>query len=366
MRLSLSSSPLLLFAARAQAFRTAGFRPARGQGWSVLWGRPGDVLAEETLRALGPFQRVNHFPGTWEMGRKDRLYRSIAAARRAKGGSAFDIVPRFFLLPTDEGAFRTELAHNPGHTYIAKPVASSRGRGVRVLPDAAAALAAGRLAGECVVQRYIEDPLLIDGFKFDLRLYVAVTSLDPLRVYVHEQGLARFASRQYSSSAASYCQRRRHLTNCAVNRCCPGRRQSGPKPPQGADQGAGGAGDCSSSSDEEEEGPGGSGSSGGAASKWSLARLRRRLEADGASWGAVWEQVCDLAAKALIAAEPRLGVCARAASHHRGSFFELFGMDVLLDARLRAWLLEFNTTPSLRVESRVDARVKGAVVADLL
>jgi hypothetical protein len=46
-----------------QAFRRAGFKPTKGCAWSVMWGRPADVLADGVLRELGPFQRINHFPG---------------------------------------------------------------------------------------------------------------------------------------------------------------------------------------------------------------------------------------------------------------------------------------------------------------
>jgi hypothetical protein len=67
------------------------------------------------------------------------------------------------------------------------------------------------------VSRYVTNPLLINGHKFDLRIYVLVTCFDPLRVYVFKEGLARFASEPYTS-ANSKSNKFVHLTNYSVNK----------------------------------------------------------------------------------------------------------------------------------------------------
>jgi len=44
------------------------------------------------------------------------------------------------------------------------------------------------------VSEYIGNPHLIKGLKYDLRIYVVVTSYDPLKIYVYNEGLCRFAT----------------------------------------------------------------------------------------------------------------------------------------------------------------------------
>ena len=68
-----------------------------------------------------------------------------------------------------------------------------------------------------VISRYIDNPLILYGHKFDLRLYVLVTCFDPLRVYIYREGLVRFASERYTASDNTE-NMFSHLTNYSINK----------------------------------------------------------------------------------------------------------------------------------------------------
>ena len=70
-----------------------------------------------------------------------------------------------------------------------------------------------------IAQTYIDNPLLIDGLKFDLRLYVLLYGVNPLRIYLFEEGLARFATTPYTSAKDSDITNMfMHLTNYSINK----------------------------------------------------------------------------------------------------------------------------------------------------
>ncbi len=69
-----------------------------------------------------------------------------------------------------------------------------------------------------VVSEYVYNPLLVNGLKFDMRIYVGITCYNPLRIYIFENGLARFATSDYSFDPSSKENLLAHLTNYSLNK----------------------------------------------------------------------------------------------------------------------------------------------------
>jgi len=106
------------------------------------------------------------------------------------------------------------LAENEKTLYILKPVAASCGRGIKLVDSKQpVSNKEGILAS-----RYIMNPHLINGLKYDLRVYVLVTSFCPLKVYIYNDGLVRFATEPYNLDLKNINQKFIHLTNFSINK----------------------------------------------------------------------------------------------------------------------------------------------------
>ena len=105
-------------------------------------------------------------------------------------------------------------AEGEANVWIMKPVGLSRGRGISMLNDIS-----GVSYGEAmVIQRYVNRPLLLDGYKFDLRLYVLVTSFAPLEAFLYSEGFGRFSTQLYSLDPSRLHDRFVHLTNASIQK----------------------------------------------------------------------------------------------------------------------------------------------------
>ena len=108
--------------------------------------------------------------------------------REKHGHLGWSFMEDTFILPAEEKLLKEEMEENPNDFWIVKPPDMSCGQGIQIINDVRNV---PKTKVPLCVQRYIMEPLLIDGLKFDLRVYVLVTSIHPLRIYLYDEGLTR-------------------------------------------------------------------------------------------------------------------------------------------------------------------------------
>ena len=91
----------------------------------------------------------------------------------------YDFFPKTFNLPSDMAALINDItARGKKQIYILKPDAGCQGRGIRLIQGKEESLqkAVKEMDPNIVAQHYLPKPLLINGYKFDLRIYALVSS----------------------------------------------------------------------------------------------------------------------------------------------------------------------------------------------
>ncbi|KAF1750239.1 hypothetical protein GCK72_016786 [Caenorhabditis remanei] len=309
---------------------------------NVIW--MGAPVKSVKMRELMPWQRLNQFPRSTELTKKDRLYENIERSKSIFG-DAYDFIPEFYVTPREnskmEKAFKRvtkEILASGGQLcfpgeFIVKPTNSRQGKGIFFANSMSDIPAEGPL----LVSRYLKDPYLVNNHKFDLRIYVAVTSFYPLVAYVYSEGLARLASKPYDTSASSTDSNEFvHLTNYSINK--------------------------NSTSFVRNE----SMSSEDLGHKWTLGALLRYVENEGKDAKLLMLRIEDLIVKSLLSIQNSVATVSRTTLKFACTNFELFGFDVLVDQCLKPWLLEVNLSPSLACDAPLDSLLKTRLIADLL
>lgn len=291
--------------------------------WNLYWRNSPFRMTDH--HSIKPWQRLNHYPEAVRITRKDYLARHLKRMKGAYGSALYEFSPVAFIMPNDYVKFvaeyskeRQSVGRRPSY-WICKPVDLSRGRGILIFQDIK------DLVYDCtvIVQKYISNPLLISGYKLDLRLYVCVTSFCPLTIYIYEEGLVRFATEKFDlSSLDNVCA---HLTNTSINK-------------------------CGASYKKYKEGI-------GCGCKWTFSKFRSYLRIFGVDDMLLWQKINNIVILTLLAVTP-LPVASNC--------FELFGFDILIDDKFKPWLLEVNYNPALCLDCSIDDTVKRKLLHDIV
>jgi tubulin polyglutamylase TTLL5 len=87
-------------------------------------------IKSQVYQALTRYQKVNHFPKSTEITRKDCMYRLLARMREFHGAKHYGFVPLTFILPNELAELQEAMAVDPQKQWIVKPASSSQGKGI--------------------------------------------------------------------------------------------------------------------------------------------------------------------------------------------------------------------------------------------
>ncbi|RNF25844.1 putative tubulin-tyrsoine ligase-like protein [Trypanosoma conorhini] len=338
VNLYLCKYSLLRIIAEEQGFRTQETEEELEKNqFNLVWSDT--VLPLTRLVRLANWQRTNHFPSMYLLCRKGHLGVTLGKMRRVLP-SHFLFYPRTWSLRSERHQFvRFMMAlrsRKVSRFFILKPNSGCQGRGIIISRDP---LAAVEDAENYIVQSYVARPLLLEGRKFDLRVYVLLTSIRAPSIFMFNDGLVRLCAELYEKpndgNARNACQ---HLTNYAVNKHSPEYVFN----------------------DNAEHGHLGN--------KRNFKFLNEWLEAAGQCPEEFWSSVAHVICKTILVAQPQI------ASVYNSCFprpndgyncFELLGFDILIDYKMKPWLLEVNHTPSLATDTPLDYDIKHALVREV-
>jgi len=296
--------------------------------WTLYW--TDFSVALERVMEMKKYQKINHFPGMNEICRKDMLARNLNRMQKMFP-KEYNVFPKTWCLPADYGDFQAYTRQKKNKTYILKPGSGCQGKGIWVTKNPKEV----KPHEHMICQVYVNRPFLIDGFKFDLRIYTLVTSCDPLRIFLFKDGLARFATNKYCEPTHNNTDNvYMHLTNYAINK-------------------------HSSDFVRDDE----------AGSKRRISTINKFLNEKGYDVDKLWGDIDDVIIKTLISAHSVLKHNYRTCfpNHVKGSAcFEILGIDILIDRKLKPTILEVNHSPSFGTDAQLDREIKGTLIYDTL
>ncbi|XP_063368141.1 tubulin polyglutamylase ttll6-like [Cydia amplana] len=294
--------------------------------WNFYW--TDMSVSVERAKEMKRFQRINHFPGMLEICRKDLLARNLNRMQKIYP-KEYNFFPKTWCLPADFGEALTYSKARKNKTFIIKPECGSQGRGIYLTKS----LKDIKPTDKLICQVYLAKPYLVDGYKFDIRVYTLITSCDPLRVFVYNEGLVRFATSRYADPNVNNTTNVfMHLTNYALNK-------------------------HSRTYVYDSE----------AGSKRKISTLNKILLSQGVDLDALWHSIDQVIVKTVISAWPILKHSYHACfpSHDMvHACFEILGFDILLDHKLHPYILEVNHSPSFHTDTQLDREVKEGLLTD--
>lgn len=293
--------------------------------WDLLW-YTNQEPPSELYKNISSQRRINHIPGINVLTNKWELYSNLrhhwpTVGLDEKTDHTHRYFPESWKLPEDKDKVRQRLQNQPGKLLILKLINSANGLGMKLLqreeelPD----------NGHWLVQEYLEDPHLINGRKYILQVFLLITNSELLSVYLYQDGVADLAVLPYSKDPGQWNNTGIHIATTIL---------------QSQQDGFDLAKHC-----------------------LTLKQWREHV-AKNADVDHVWKEIKIILRETLFAVAEPLRETTSNLLEHPEQCFELLAVDIMLDSKLKPWLIECNRSAGM--QSKYSGELKPALLKDAL
>ena len=263
---------------------------------------------------------------------KDSLYFNYLKMKK-EFNEEFNFMPETYYYPDDKYIIKKKFWNytlNLDDLWFVKPAHKWGGRGISILKTLRQIK-----QDKYLLNKYITNLDLINQKKYDLRLYVLVTGLKPLRIYLNKEGLIRIASKPFSLNNKTITDKYVHLTNTGIN--------SGSK-------------DFIIPNNTNNEN----------ANIWNLQTYENYLNKINVDYNKLKNKIKDIIIKSMISVYKNLTIELDNYDQNDINFYDVLGYDIIITNKYDPILLEINSGPSTFIHNELDKPIKTNLIVDTL
>ena len=301
--------------------------------WVIL-GKYDNITGVNLAKNKHQFIGIFPFDNTFKDG-LNRFYNK----QKAKFPEDYNYIPETYLYPDQKEEIYKKFKnyhYDPNDVWLLKPARGLMALGIQLVDNYDTIKNYKR--HKYLVSRYVKDPLLINNKKFDMRAYILVTGMNPLRIYFYRDGYIKIAVKDFTFNHKFIKDGCVHITTSDTNQEC----YDGKEYKYDTD-----IYDAKSHF-------------------WSYMHFERYCAKRGINYTEIMEQMKDIFIKTFISLNSDFIEIMKNRNKYDRNLYQLYGLDLMVDINNKVHLLELNRNPSMRDGHGVCDYMYDNLIADIL
>ena len=251
----------------------------------------------------------------------------------------YNYLPETYLWPEQKNEMINKFnnyTYNPKDVWLFKPTHNSFGYGIKIIDNYENLNK--NVYKTFLISKYIINPMLINNKKFDMRAYILVTGMNPLKIYFYKDGYLKISVKNFTLDFKYINDNCVHITTSDINSNCFGGREYKYD---------------TNIYDEN-------------SNFWSFLYFERYCKNNGINYINIIEQMKDIFIKTFISLNSEFIQLMKDKKLKDRNLFQIYGLDLMIDDNYKVYLLEVNRYPSMRKGHAVADYIYENIISDTL